>query len=824
MKGGNLLKGSDSILAPYRALDLTDAKGHLCGKLLGDFGADVIKIEPPTGDPDRNIGPFYHNIPDPEKSLSWFAFNTSKRSLVLDLETSEGKDVFQRLVAKSDFVIESFQPGHMDRLGLSYETLSRINPGIIVISITPFGQTGPHHDFKASDIILMAMGGQMFGAGEPDRPPVRVTLPQAYLFGSLHGALGGMIALHYRQRTGRGQHVDVSTQEGVLRCLSTVVTFWDFARELCPRMGPFRTKGKLNQREVWPCRDGDVIISIMGSTHRTGMQPLAQWMKEEGWTGKFTQVNWDSENTPELFTEEVESWQDEIAQFFMTHTKRELNDRALKDHIPLSSSNTPRDILEDKQLAARDYWVNVEHPELGTSIAYPGAPCKLSLTPWHISRRPPLIGEHTKDILRELASSPPGKRATEMTPQPLLTSLKALEGIKVADFGWILAGPLVTKCMADFGATVVRVESRKRLDPSRSGVPFKDGIPGVNRGGTFRFQNTSKYSMCLDLSKPEGMEVAKKLVAWSDVVVENFGPGTMDRMGLSYKRLIEINPNIIMISSSNQGQTGPHREQRGFGWNLGGMAGFNHVTGWPDRIGLAPNAAWTDFYAPWFGAIATLGALDYRRRTGKGQYIDLSQYEAGLAFLAVALLDYTVNGREQMRQGNRSPYAAPHGAYPCRGEDRWCVIAVQTEKEWLALAKAIGNPEWVKDPQFDTLKARKEHEDELDTLVATWTLSFSPEEIMAKLQGMGIAAGVVQNAQDFLDKDPQTKHRQFFQYLDHPEMGVSAHTDWPFHLSLTPSQPRYAPLMGEHTEMVCKQMLGIPDREFQELQAAGIFK
>ncbi|MFQ5826691.1 MAG: CaiB/BaiF CoA transferase family protein, partial [Dehalococcoidia bacterium] len=798
--------------------------GHLCGKVLGDLGADVIKIEPLGGDPSRNIGPFYRDIPHPERSLPWFAFNTSKRSLVLDLETRRGKEIFQQLVTKSDFIIESFPPGHMDALGLGYEALIRINPGIIIVSITPFGQTGPYRDFKASDLVLMAMGGQMYGAGDADRPPVRLSLPQAYLFGGIHAALGGMIALYYRQRTGQGQWVDVSIREGVLRALSLEIAFWEFNRELCPRMGPLRARGKLMQREVWACRDGEVTIRVQGGAFRSGMQPLSQWMRGEGWGGKFPSVDWGSVDILDTFSEETVSWQDEIAPFFLTRTKAELYERALRSRIPLLPCYTPREIREDRQLASRGFWVEVNHPEMGASIAYPGAPYKLALTPWRISRRPPLIGEHTREIIQELASPAPGEAAPAPGTRGSAASKKALEGIKVADFTWVLAGPLITKCLADFGATVVRVESGKRLDLTRATIPYKDGKPGPNRSGSFRLYNSSKYSLCLDLSQDRGLEVARRLVAWADVVVENFAPGTMEKMGLSYRHLRQIKPDIVMLSSSNQGQTGPHREHRGFGWNLGGLAGFNHVTGWPDRIGVAPNTAWTDFFAPWYATVSILGALDYRRRTGEGQYIDLSQYEAGLSFLSVALLEYAANGRERTRQGNRSPRAAPHGAYPCRGEDRWCVISVHTQEQWRAFSQAIGDPVWVRDPRFATLEARKEHEDELDVLVAAWTLGLAPEEVMAGLQRAGVAAGVVENAQDLLERDPQLTHRGYFQFLDHPDMGPSSHIYWPAHLSLTPAQLRYAPLLGEHTEMVCREILGMSDGEFQELRAVGVLE
>ena len=549
-------------------------------------------------------------------------------------------------------------------------------------------------------------------------------------------------------------------------------------------------------------------------------------MREEGWSGEFAGVDWGSVDILDTLTEETARWQEEIAPFFMTHTKDEIYERALQSRIPVLPCNTPREISEDGQLAYRDFWEEVDHPEQGTSITYPGIPYHFSLTPGRISRRPPLIGEHTDEVLgelaatvwRETASWAGGARASA----PKLAPKMALEGIKVADFTWVLAGPLITKSLSDFGATVVKVESGKRLDITRAATPYKDGRPGPDRSGTFRFYNSSKYSLSLDLSRDQGLEVARRLVAWADVVVENFAPGVMEGMGLSYEYLREINPEIVMLSSSNQGQTGPHREHRGFGWNLGGLAGFNHLTGWPDRMGVAPNQAWTDFFSPWFGAVAILGALDYRRRTGKGQYIDLSQYEAGLSFLSVALLEYFANGREPIRQGNRDPRAAPHGAYPCRGDDRWCVMGIFMEDEWRALSQAMGNPGWVRDPKFATLEARKEHESELDPLVAAWTSGLTREEVMARLQGVGVAAGVVEDSRDLLEADPQLKHRGYFQFLDHPEMGPTSHIYWPVHLSLTPAWLRYAPLLGEHTEMVCREFLGMSDGEFQGLKAAGV--
>ncbi len=561
---------------------------------------------------------------------------------------------------------------------------------------------------------------------------------------------------------------------------------------------------------------------MRGGAFRRGMAPLARRMRAAGWGGDFASVDWGAVDVMETMTDETARWQDEIAPFFLTHTKGEIYERALKSRIPALPCNTPREISEDSQLASRGFWEVVDHPELGTSITYPGVPYQLSLTPGRIGRRPPLIGEHTDEVLRELAASPEAEAESGAGGVRAPASKRALEGLKVADFTWVLAGPLTTKSLSDFGATVVKVESGKRLDLTRAATPYKDGRPGPNRSGTFRFYNSSKYSLCLDLSQARGVEVARRLVAWADVVVENFAPGVMEGMGLSYGHLREINPEIVMLSSSNQGQTGPHREHRGFGWNLGGLAGFNHLTGWPDRMGVAPNQAWTDFFSPWFGAVAILGALDYRRRTGKGQYIDLSQYEAGLSFLSVALLEHAANGREPIRQGNRDPRAAPHGAYPCRGDDRWCVLGIFTQDEWRAFSQALGDPDWVRDPRFATPEARKENESELDTLVAAWTAGLTRHEVMARLQGVGVAAGVVEDSRDLLEADPQLEHRGYFQFLDHPEMGPSSHIYWPAHLSLTPATLRCAPLLGEHTEMVCRELLGMSDGEFRGLKASGV--
>ncbi len=397
---------------------------------------------------------------------------------------------------------------------------------------------------------------------------------------------------------------------------------------------------------------------------------------------------------------------------------------------------------------------------------------------------------------------------------------KLFEGIRIADFGWVATGPLTTKYFADLGAEVIKVESAVHLDTLR--IASGAG-KGVNQSPAFNFRNTGRLSVTINIATPKGKEIAKSLVAKADIVSENMGPGSMERAGLGYEELKKIKPDIIMLSSCMQGHTGPHFGTRGFGNVLAALSGLAHLTGWPDRE--PPEIGnYTDLIGPHFNAMVILAALIYRRRTGKGQYMDISQYEQGIQFIAPILLDYKVNQRVANRMGNRLAYAAPHNAYRCRGEDRWCAIAVFTDEEWESFCKVIGSPAWTKDPRFSTLLARKRNEEELDRLVEEWTINYTPEEVMSKMQRAGVPAGVLQTGEDLLEHDPQLKHRHFFWEVDHPEVGKSRAYRYAFVLSKAPYEVRRAPLLGEHNRYVFKEILGMSDDEIAELAIEGVLK
>lgn len=389
------------MLSPYRVLDLADEKGYMCGKVLGDLGADVIKIERPGGDPSRRTGPFWHDEADPEKSLSWFAFNTSKRGITLDIEKRDGQEIFKRLVKSADFVVESFAPGYMDSLSLGYSTLEKINPSVIMVSITPFGQSGPYRDYKSSDIVLWALGNHMYPFGDHDRPPVRVSHEfQAYLNAGVQAAAAAMIALYHRAVTGESQYVSVSIQEVVARLCITAS--WDQNQNMREREeGRLLPSGNvIRPIFVWPCKDGDIVwFYYPGSQGASRIKPLIDWMDEEGMGDDYLRnLDWETFDFTQTNQEVLDRIAEPTTRFFMSHTKAELFEGALKRRVFLYPVSTVEDIAHSPQLAYREYWVPIEHPELDTTITYPGAFTYSTEAPPRIAHRAPLIGEHNREV------------------------------------------------------------------------------------------------------------------------------------------------------------------------------------------------------------------------------------------------------------------------------------------------------------------------------------------------------------------------------------------------------------------------------------------
>jgi crotonobetainyl-CoA:carnitine CoA-transferase CaiB-like acyl-CoA transferase len=409
------------MLEGYRALDITDEKGFLCGKILAELGMDVIKVERPGGDPSRKVGPFWHDQEDPEKSLYWFAYNSSKRGITLDLYAEEGKRIFRDLVETADFVIESFAPGELDTLSCGYSELCRIRPDIILTSITPFGQKGPYSRYKAKDLNIMGMAGELFMTGESDRKPVNISLPQACLHAGSDAAVGSMIAHHHRRNTGEGQHVDISMQQSAAWFLAQTIPHWEIDGMILGRVGTFRTssRGTL-QRQVWPCRDGYIFFFMIGGLQgaKTGYQ-LVKWMQDEGMADDFLQTyKWEEFDMATATQELIDKISKPIAKFFLTRTKKEALDAAMMRNISICPLMGNRDLLQDPNLAARNFWMPIEHPELQTAIPYPRQFVRSSENETQTRSRAPRIGEHNAEVYGELGLT--GERIEELKKEGVI--------------------------------------------------------------------------------------------------------------------------------------------------------------------------------------------------------------------------------------------------------------------------------------------------------------------------------------------------------------------------------------------------------------------
>ena len=414
------------MLSCYRILDLTDEKAFICGRALSDFGAEVIKIEKPGGDPARRIGPFYHDIADPEKNLYWFAFNANKKSITLDIETAQGQEIFKKLAKTADVVIESFAPGYLDRLGLGYAALSKINPGIIMTSITGFGQEGPYRNYKDPDIVVRALGGLVYTVGYEDRPPLGASYQHTHLLGAMNGAVGTMIALSHRALTGRGQHVDAPTQQAlVVVCSAETEGPYALFGKIQTRHGRSRTAVELKDGTVfynpllWECKDGDIAFNLMlNQTSAKANLAMIECIKKDGIDiGFLEHWEWDKKSWKDMTLEEAKELVAVLSKFFLKHTKAELLELAIKHRFQLGPCNNAADVLQHPQLKARDFWKEMEHPELGTSIKYPGGAVVTTQGYCGIRRRAPLIGEHNEEIYqKELGMSAGEVRALKEQP------------------------------------------------------------------------------------------------------------------------------------------------------------------------------------------------------------------------------------------------------------------------------------------------------------------------------------------------------------------------------------------------------------------------
>jgi len=784
--------------------------GPYCGKLFADLGAEVIKIEDPLGgEMARRRGPFVGDHPDPENSILFMYLNTNKSGITLDLKDRGGIDTFKRLVKDADILIEDKSPQTTAELGINYEILTEINPRLIVTSITPFGQDGPYAAYKSYSLNTTFSGGLgCFTSNVPNgtvlEPVKHGGMVGEYACG-LQAATATLAALYAQRITGLGQHVDVSKQEAIVGINRVPAAHHINAmRSIVPAGYTARAIDPLVR-----CKDGYVVIMLIEKHQWQALVRLMgnpQWARNELYNdGAERKARYGTEIKPHL------------EQWAMQYTKDEIYHQAQARGCPVGPVLTAEDITRSAQLHARQFFVQVGDASRAT-FTYPGAPYKLSNALWSLQRPAPTLGQHNPEVI-DSQHNPCKAHNSEIPTEPSKHQMikYPLEGIRIIDFTWAWAGAHATALLAMLGAEVIKVESRSRIDLSRiSSITTGEFYEDIELSPAFNDMNLNKLGITLNLRHPKGVELAKKLVKISDVAAQNMRPGVVDRLGLGYEVLQQIKPDLIMLSSSALGMTGPHHEYVGYASNFAAIGGLTHMTGHPDNP-PALSGGEVDLLSAVTSAHAVLTALFYRKQTGEGQHIDLSSSEAVSVLLGDVLMDYSVNGRVQSRRGNRDEIMAPHNCYPCRDENQWISIAIGTEQEWRAFCGVTGHREWLDDMRFADQHSRWQNQGHLDQLIRKWTVEYTHYEAMGILQEAGIAAIPFFRSED-LCTDLHLKHRNYWVEVNHPAIGWQMVAGPPWKLSRTPAEViRHGPLLGEHNDYVFGELLGLDATEITTL-------
>lgn len=799
---------SPMALEGLTVLDIAGSKGGYCGKLFADLGAQVILVEPTFGATTRYAEPRIQSRDDVNGSLLFQYQNTNKRSIALDLDTKEGQSVLRELAQHAHLLIESEAPGVMAARNLDYDSLRAIAPQLVVMSLSDFGQTGPYANWQASDLVAMAMGGMLYLAGYKDSAPIVAFGEQAVGAVNLFGAVAAMAALFDAEISGVGQYIDVSMQESVVMGLENAVQFYDLEGTIrCRNAGEQRLAGT----GVFPCKNGYIYLMAGGVGGNRFWPATTQWLVDEGLpqASSLRDRCW-SDDAFLASKGAKDTFADIFGPFALAHTKSELEARGRQRRIPIAPIYDTSE-LDTDQRQLRNYFVNAT-TEDGIALRMPGAPYILSQTPWSLRTAAPTLGQHTEDVLAliKLSKNKPETFGKNEAKEALLA------GVRVVDFTWIGAGSYTTKLLADLGADVIKIETSKRLDSLRLAKPYKDKIPGVNRSGYFADRNSSKRSITVNIKEAEGLALVKRLIEDAHVVVNNFTPGVMDKLGLGYDVVRSIQPQIIYAAMSMQGSHGPDSSDLGYGLTIGAVTGLQHLTGLPEREPAGTGTNYPDHIPnPTHAAFAILAALRHQRKTGTGQSIDIAQTEPTIAMLGPAVMNFFVNGIVQNRDGNRHSQWAPQGVYRCKGEDRWIAITIQSDLQWRSLCRVL-SLNAVAD--WSDLAPRLEHQGKIDQILSDVCADWENVNLATVLQEAGVPAGPVLDARDVLEHDPQLRVRNHWVNMDHPEMGPSTYNSAPFRFSVAlaaPSSP--APLLGQHTYEIAQELLELSESEIKVL-------
>ena len=813
-------KAGAGSLAGMRVLELSHRAAAVAGRILADLGAEVVKIESRGGEASRREEPTAL-LPNGERaSCFWLAFNVGKKSVCIDIGTPAGRTSFVELARTADAVVTDFERLQIREMDELFDEVRAANPALIWTDILPFGRGDAFANYPAGDLSLQALGGHLALNGDRDRPPVRIGMPASVLNGGSEAASATLMAIYHRLRTGEGQRVDVSIQACVVWTLLNSTMTWQLLGDNEERGGAVKKEraNKFYTRLVWDCADGHIFFGPVGGglgvVRAKSYAALVRWMAEEGFNDPLlTAKDWTGADAFRIAQEEYNAVSEIIGAFIHRKTTAELMERAVRDDILLAPISSIPQILANPHLRERSYFEPVEDASRGTKLDYPTLWARFEKTPLMFPHAAPAVGEHD-----ELLKSP---RRAPFASRAVATSKSVFEGLKVVDFTWAAAGPIATKQLSDNGATLVKIESSKHPDSVRLGGPFKEDKPGVNRSGFFADFNSSKLSLSIDMTHGRAAEVIEPLLKWGDVLAVSFRPGVMEKWGFGYERLRQINPRLIMINASLYGLSGPWHAHPGFGAQGQAIAGFNGQTGWPDRPPASPKGAYTDSVSARYIAAALTAALIHREKTGEGQFIELSQIETGVQFLAPQLLQYQLTGVATVRNGNVDERALLHGVFPCLGDDRWIAIEVWTHNQWRACMSVLSDSNLAAEPRLRS-DAPSLCRQAVEDSVSAATSHRDAFELMEALRAAGVPCGVALRASDLFE-DECLRGRGHFWPLPHAEMGLLEYNGPAYRFQKTPSELRSAaPLLGADTDFVLSDLLSFDQAKIDELRVAKL--
>ncbi|UYP18671.1 CoA transferase [Rhodococcus sp. Z13] len=787
-------------LQGVRVLDLTDGFGDTACRFLADLGAEVVLVERPGGSASRSAPPIRNGV-----SIPFALRNANKLGVVVDLDDEAGRDRLRSLAASSDILIESLPPGHLAARGVGPADLRVMNPALVAVSVTPFGQDGPYRDWAATEQVLYALSGVLSRSGEPGEPPL---LPPNGLVAEtvgVHTAWSALLAYYDRLHTGQGQYVDVSAYEVVVHGFDPGFGVQGSAAAGRSDDFPRGRPDAANFYPVYRCADGQVRICLLAKRQ---WRAMFEWLGEPA---EFADPKYDT--IPARFAA-ADRLNPLIEALFAQYTRDRLVAEGAARGIPIGGLNTVSEVLTTEHFRVSGTLVDTEIAP-GLAARIPSGYTRIEGARAGFRFRAPEPGEHDEIVFG---------RNVPRTPIPAPrrpVGSRPFEGLRVLDMGVVVFGAELGRQFADNGADVIKIENTN----------FPDGLRQSKRkdalAASVAWGHRNRRSLGLNLRTPEGIRIFKRLAAEADVVLANFKPGTLASMGLSYEELSAINPRIIVSESSAFGSVGPWNTRMGYGPLVRAACGVSALWRWSDDSdGLCDGSTvYPDHIGGQVAATAILALLIDRLRTGRGAALEVAQADVAIVALGDRIVAEYLEPRSVTALGNSDRYAAPSGLFPAAGDDEWCTVTVRDDTDWRHLCGVFGRPDLIDDPRFATTVARLGHRDEVDRIVAEWTAERSPTEAMETLQAAGVPAGAMVRLPELL-ANPQLVAREAYTELEHELLPASLPTARQVaRFETLPAWPlRPAPLPGQQTREICETVLGMSPGEVDGLVRDGVLQ